>query len=68
MKMTVIRDAEGVIINIGEWDARITEDGEGVLIETNPLPKGAKRGKANIIKGWDGGLYEESDPRQHGPK
>lgn len=68
MRMTVIRDASGAIINIGEWDARIVEDNEGTLIETNPLPEGATRDKAEIVHGWDGGLYEESDPRKDGPK
>lgn len=44
------------------------EDGSFVpktkQIFANPLPEGAKEGKADIVTGWDGGLYEATDPRR----
>lgn len=33
----------------------------------NPLPDGAYEDTAEIVTGWDGGLYEASDPRRLGP-
>lgn len=62
MNMTVIRDSSGHIINIGPWDYQI-EEGE----VTNPLPEGAYEDVAEIVTGWDGGLYEASDPRRIHP-
>jgi|GEM_PF-1831861 len=84
MKMKVIRDASGKVINIGEWDFMLRrenvadpETGEaifdehplgGFVVRTkqvmgNPPPEGAYEDTAEIITGWDGGLYEEGDPR-----
>lgn len=34
----------------------------------NPLPQGAYESEADIVSGYDGGLYEASDPRVHGPQ
>lgn len=72
-KMKVIRDTEGKVINIGPWDymemALATDDldknGNTVMqtVITNPMPSGAREGTADIITGWDGGLYVAGDPR-----
>ncbi len=32
----------------------------------NPLPDGAYEAEADIIEGWDGGLYASDDPRRLG--
>lgn len=58
IKMTVIKNEAGEIINIGEWDE--CADG-GVIL--NPIPVGAYKDEAMVVQGLDGGLYEESDPR-----
>lgn len=63
MRTTVIRDASGHIINIGPWDFQVEE---GVI--GNPLPEGAWEDEAEIVTGWDGGLYEASDPRRLPPE
>lgn len=64
MTMTKIyRDANGKCINIGEWDLKIDlmlPDGERI---TNPIPDGAYEDQAEVVTGWDGGLYLADDPR-----
>lgn len=52
--MKIYKDANGNLINIGEWDD---------LGGTNPLPSGAYEEDAEIVTGPDGGLYLASDPR-----
>lgn len=52
--MKIYRDKDGNCINIGDWD-----DKEGL----NPIPDGAYEDEAEVIKGWDGGLYVADDPR-----
>lgn len=74
---TVIRNASGEIINIGAWDFQPVEvptglvdvDGNPIVRQepSNPMPEGAYLGTADIVVGWDGGLYEADDPRQYGP-
>lgn len=53
----IIRDADGNCINIGAW---VDEGGE------NPMPEGAYEDDAEIITGYDGGLYVKGDPRALG--
>lgn len=36
-------------------------------VATNPLPDGAYEDEAEIVTGWDGGLYETNDPRRLPP-
>jgi hypothetical protein len=72
-KMKVIRSSTGAIINIGDWDYCEQEipslllDAKGQPIQKkerlNPLPEGAYEDEADIVRGYDGGLYEASDPR-----
>lgn len=95
-RMKVIKDIEGNIINIGEWDYQIRreqvtvediDEGTGETYQRpvydqlpdggfaertrqvfgNPLPEGAYEDEADIVTGWDGGLYEASDPRKDQP-
>lgn len=66
--MKIYRDANGNVINIGEWDYCIVRDpdtGEDVM--HNPLPAGAYEDEAEVVAGWDGGLYLADDPRRLGP-
>lgn len=83
MTMTTVYRLAGKIINIGPWDycieqvPRLREDGYAMTDEDgnilsedvvrNPLPDGAAEDTADIITGWDGGLYEAGDPRAEGP-
>ena len=55
--MKIYRDKNGVCINIGEWD-----DQKG----QNPLPEGATEHDAEVVTGYDGGLYLVDDPRRLG--
>jgi hypothetical protein len=56
-KMKIIRDKDGALINIGAWD-----DKEG----QNPLPEGATEHEAEVVTGYDGGLYLADDPKRLG--
>jgi hypothetical protein len=58
-KMKIYRDANNLVINIGDWDYQI--DGNGNA--QNPLPINAIEDDAEIVTGWDGGLYLANDPR-----
>lgn len=60
-KRKVVRDRDGAVINIGPWDYCYDNTADGIAV--NPLPEGAYEDEANIIEGWDGGLYEANDPR-----
>ena len=60
--MKIIRDKNGNIINIGDWDFIPIRDGENIIF-TNPLPEGSYEDESNVITGWDGGFYAEGDPR-----
>lgn len=68
--MKVIRDKEGKVINIGEWDFQksiITEDdGSEYVVIGNPFPDGATESEEDVVTGWDGGLYVDGDPRSEG--
>ena len=74
--MKIYRDASGALINIGEWDYAYQEqtvlktnaDAVGYSVETeivakNPMPDGVLENEAEIIEGWDGGLYLANDPK-----
>lgn len=63
MIKTVIRDKDGNVINIGDWDCDWKQNEFGETVAMNPLPEGAYEDTAEIVVGWDGGLYEASDPR-----
>jgi hypothetical protein len=55
--MKIIRDQNGDLINIGEWD-----DCKGA----NPIPEGSYEDEASVVEGYDGGLYLATDPRKDG--
>lgn len=57
---TVIRDKNGKVINIGDWDymAEDVEDhdtGEVIQVINNPLPEGATFATEEIVTLEDGG-------------
>lgn len=62
----IYRDAQGRCINIGEWDFMLANDQDGNEVVGNPLPDGAYLDEAEIVAGWDGGLYLVDDPRRLG--
>lgn len=57
--MKIYRNSQNQVINIGEWDCQI--DGNGNA--QNPLPTDVVEDNAEIVTGWDGGLYVIGDPR-----
>lgn len=57
--MKVIKSADGVLLNIGDWDYQIDDDGN----VGNPLPYGAVEADEEVVTGFDGGLYLSTDPR-----
>jgi hypothetical protein len=56
-QMKIIKDKDGNLINIGDWN-----DNQG----QNPLPQGATEHDAEVVTGYDGGLYLADDPRRLG--
>lgn len=56
--MKIYKDSSGNLINIGEWDYAIFNG-----IKTNPIPDEAISEDADIVTGYDGGLYLTDDPR-----
>lgn len=59
--MKVIRNKEGQVINIGDWDymeERIEdpETGEITVVTHNPLPDGATSEDEDVVELTDGGL------------
>lgn len=56
--LKIYRDKEGKLINIGEWE--FMNNGE---IDLNPLPDDAYAEQAEIVEGYDGGLYLADDPK-----
>jgi hypothetical protein len=68
MKTTCIFDKNGMLINIGEWEEKIEDDGNGGLVVRNPLPEGAYKEDRDVIKGNDGGLYLQLDPLNEAEK
>lgn len=76
--MKIIRNADGHVINIGEWDYVYQEQTilkpdqetgryrvETAIVAKNPMPNGALEDEAEIIKGWDGGLFLANDPKAY---
>jgi hypothetical protein len=57
--MKVIKSAQGVLLNIGEWDFEI--DNEGRV--WNPMPSDAIETEEEVVDGYDGGLYLADDVR-----
>lgn len=59
--MKVIKDKNGKVINIGEWDYMVEErmDNQKNIFEIikNPMPEGAYEADAEVAVGEDGGLY-----------
>jgi hypothetical protein len=55
--MKIIKDKDGNLINIGDWD-----DKEG----KNPLPEDATEHDAEVVTGYDGGLYLADNPKRLG--
>lgn len=62
MTTTCIFDRDGTLINIGEWDEQIEQDGRGGFVTKNPLPEGAYSEERDVVQGADGGLYLRLDP------
>lgn len=62
----VERDGEMVEITIPSERPVFDEQNRPVMVVTNPLPEGAYEDEAEIVTGWDGGLYEATDPRRLG--
>ncbi len=56
-QMKIIKDKDGNLINIGDWN-----DNQG----QNPLPQGATEYDEEVVTGYDGGLYLADDPRRIG--
>lgn len=52
--MTVIRDSDGNVINIGDWDYRMTISDDGNKIALNPLPDGASSATESVNTYSDG--------------
>ena len=61
----VIRDVDGKVINIGEWDymgeVSTEVNGEIVYVPANPLPEGATQAQEEIVTTTDGGLAAASE-------
>ena len=52
--MKTIYDYNGKIINIGDWDYKITTDEEGNEVICNPLPDGAVERDEEVVTNSDG--------------
>lgn len=63
--MKIYRNAEGKCINIGDWDYQV-EIIDGVEIIRNPFPEKATEHDAEVVSGYDGGLYLTDDPKRLG--
>lgn len=55
--MKVYKDADNNLVHIGDWD-----DQNGL----NPIPDDWTETTADIVTGYDGGLYASDDPRKDG--
>tara|TARA_R110000803_G_scaffold160902_1_gene224744 strand:+ start:1744 stop:1941 length:198 start_codon:yes stop_codon:yes gene_type:complete len=62
----VFLDADGHCINIGDWDYRKQVNELGETVTTNPIPEGVTESYAEVVTGWDGGIYLSTDPRKDG--
>ena len=61
MLKKVIRDVNGTVINIGDWEYNYETDDEGVEVAKNPLPEGAVISEETVVETSDGGLAASSD-------
>lgn len=61
--MKIIRNKDGLLINIGDWDYQIEIIGDIEIIR-NFLPEGATEHDAEVVKGYDGGFYLADDPKR----
>lgn len=65
MKRKVWRDADGAVVNIGDWDEQIAErdDGQGGTVKSvgNPIPEGVTCTTETVTRREDGGLAAEGD-------
>jgi len=60
----VFLDANGNCINIGDWEYGEYTNEIGETVFSNPLPDDAVETEAEVVTGWDGGLYLSTDPRK----
>ena len=60
--MKVYLDKNGKCINIGDWNYLHDKDG----LPTNPMPEDAVEHEAEVVKGYDDGLYLADDPQRLG--
>ena len=63
--MAVLRDAEGVLQHIGEWEYHIVVDDGGESTCYNPMPDGYVSTIEDVVDGLDGGRYLATDPRAY---
>ena len=54
--MKVYRDANGTVINIGEWDLMVETLEDGEVVIHNPVPDGATYADEAVGERADGGL------------
>lgn len=59
--MKVYRDAQGNLINIGEWNEHRVEDENGSIVVKNPMPSDAVESDEEVVTGADGGKHLKSD-------
>ncbi|MEB3437902.1 hypothetical protein U8291_12795 [Pseudomonas sp. A2] len=59
--MKAIVNAQGVLINIGEWDFDITHDADGVEVINNPMPNGAQEVDIDITFCSNGKAFRSDD-------
>jgi len=59
--MKIIKDKNGNVINIGEWNYKIIETQDGKMIITNPLPEGACESEEEVSRLDDGSFVLKSD-------
>ena len=52
--MKIYRDAQGNLINIGEWDECQVEDEDGNIVINNPIPDGAVESDEDVVTAIDG--------------
>ena len=50
---TVIKDKDGNVINIGEWDYQVdtvtNDEGMDIVVELNPMPEGAYEDNVEVV-------------------
>jgi hypothetical protein len=52
--MKIYRDAQGNLINIGEWDECRVKDEDGNIVINNPIPNGAVESDEDIVTANNG--------------